>query len=168
MKTLIKNYSFNKTNKTITFSDYISINLENILLITNVTKNIIIYNFADVSIGGIVSNNLLTLNYDTSAMDDTDKIQIFYDQENTDFRILNQEVLTGIKEVVHSLQALKVNQGLPDSSGRVRVNMELGGTIGAVTSLSDIASIGSVLPKTFMVESMNIGAANIRSRIGVS
>jgi hypothetical protein len=80
MKKLITNYTFNPTAKTITFNDYSSINLERILLITNVTRNVIIYNFADPNKGGSVSNNVLTLNYDTTGMASTDKLQIFYDE----------------------------------------------------------------------------------------
>jgi len=82
MKKLITNYTFNPTAKTITFNDYSSIDLERILLITNVTRNIIIYNFADPNRGGTVSGNVLTLTYDTTGMADTDKLQIFYDDIN--------------------------------------------------------------------------------------
>jgi len=53
--------------------------LDSILLITNVTDNIIIYNFADPTKGGTVSDNVLTLTYDTSSMSNTDKLLIFYD-----------------------------------------------------------------------------------------
>ena len=44
MKVQITNYTFNKTAKTITFNDYAYINLESILTVLNVTRNIIIYN----------------------------------------------------------------------------------------------------------------------------
>lgn len=81
MKTLVKNYIFDKTNKKITFSDYASIILDQILLITNVTDNIMIYNFANSSLGGTVSGNVLTLTYDTSTMNDTDSLQIFIDSD---------------------------------------------------------------------------------------
>ena len=46
----VGNYTFDKTNKTITFLSTGTLSLEQILLITNVTDNIIIYNFADVTI----------------------------------------------------------------------------------------------------------------------
>jgi len=79
MKILITNYSFNASAKTITFNDYASIDLERILLITNVTDNIIIYNFADPTKGGTVSGNVLTLTYNTTSMSNTDDLQIFYE-----------------------------------------------------------------------------------------
>lgn len=74
-------YTFNKTAKTVTFSGLRqSITLSNILLITNVTENTIIYNFADSTKGAVsFNNNILTLDYDTSAMANTDVLQIFLD-----------------------------------------------------------------------------------------
>lgn len=84
MKQLVENYSFNKTSKTVTFSDFSTIDLDRILLVTNVTRNIIIYNFADPATGGTVATNVLTLTYDTSAMSNTDKLQIFYEVASGD------------------------------------------------------------------------------------
>ena len=74
-------YSFDKTAKTVTFSGLRqSITLSNILLITNVTANTIIYNFADSTKGAVsFNNNVLTLDYDTSSMANTDVLQIFLD-----------------------------------------------------------------------------------------
>jgi hypothetical protein len=74
-------YSFDKTAKTITFSGLRDdITLANILLITNVTANTIIYNFADSTNGAVsFNNNVLTLDYDTSSMANTDVLQIFLD-----------------------------------------------------------------------------------------
>lgn len=77
MKTLIKNYTFNAAAKTITFEDFTSIQLKQVLVITNVTDNIIIYNFA--ALGGSVLNNVLTLNYNTTSMSNSDELQIFID-----------------------------------------------------------------------------------------
>ena len=79
MKVKIDNYTFNKTAKTITFDDYITIRLDSVLLITNATDSTIIFNFADPTKGGTVLNNVLTLTYDTSLMDDGDKLLIYYD-----------------------------------------------------------------------------------------
>jgi hypothetical protein len=76
MKTLIKNYTFDPVAKTIQFSDK-SITLDTLLVITNVTDNIIIYNFAASTKGGTMSGSTLTLTYDTSTMSATDTLQIF-------------------------------------------------------------------------------------------
>lgn len=91
MKQQVINYSFDKTAKTVTFTDYTSISLDRILLIVNTTKNIIIYNFADATKGGTVATNVLTLAYDTSSMANTDKLLIYYENDlintATDFTI---------------------------------------------------------------------------------
>ena len=83
MKIKINNYTFNKTNKTVTFTDYTTIRLDGLLLITNVTRNIIIYNFANPLLGGTVTNNVVTLVYDTTSMVNTDALQIYYDDAYT-------------------------------------------------------------------------------------
>jgi len=55
------------------------ITLEQILVITNVTDGIIIYNFAEPGKTGSVANNIITLNTDTSSMSSSDILQIFID-----------------------------------------------------------------------------------------
>jgi len=61
-----------------------NIQRDSLLLITNVTDNIIIYNFADsntalsaYSFSSSTNKTTLTLGYDTTSMDDTDTLQIF-------------------------------------------------------------------------------------------
>ena len=83
-KLLISNYTFDASEKQITFTDYANIAIESVLLITNVTDNVIIYNFADHALGGTAATNVLTLTYNTTTMDDTDKLQIFYDDTAQD------------------------------------------------------------------------------------
>jgi hypothetical protein len=75
MKQLVTSYTFTAAAKTIDSADFTS--LDGILLITNVTDNIIIYNFADPAKGGSLTGTTLTLTYDTTAMSNTDNLQIF-------------------------------------------------------------------------------------------
>jgi len=79
MKTNIINYSFNKTTKQITFKDFTLINLEGIYPIVNTTVGQVIYNPTKGVFGGTTADNILTLNYDTSLMLNTDKLMIFYE-----------------------------------------------------------------------------------------
>ena len=79
MKTLVTNYTFSAAARQITFTDYPSLKHDQILLITNVTDNIIIYNFADPTAGGTLSGNVLTLLYNTTSMSNSDRLQIFID-----------------------------------------------------------------------------------------
>lgn len=77
MKRLIENYTFNSATKQIILIDPENIPQEKLLLITNMTDGIIIYNFADNTSRGTIQGNIITLNYDTTSMSDTDKLQIW-------------------------------------------------------------------------------------------
>lgn len=103
MKIKINNYAFDKTAKTITFRDYTSINLDGVLLITNVVSNIVIYNFTDPLKGGTISGNVLTLDYDTSSMSNTDILQIFYDDANTN--AATDESILLLRRIVKELES---------------------------------------------------------------
>jgi len=75
-------YSFDASAQTISFANTISLN--HILIITNITDNIIIYNFACDGFGGTLSGKILTLEYNTSAMSDTDDLSIMIYKDNKD------------------------------------------------------------------------------------
>lgn len=78
-KVLVSNYSFDASEKKITFTDINPIILERVLIITNSTDNIIIYNFSDPTLTATCATNILTLAYNTTTMSDSDKLQIYYD-----------------------------------------------------------------------------------------
>ena len=81
MRKLRTDYLFDASAKTITFTD--SLDVKGLLLITNVTDNILIYNFADPLKGGTVVGKILTLTYNTTSMSDSDSLQIFYEDGET-------------------------------------------------------------------------------------
>ncbi len=83
MKILFEDYTFNAAAKQITFNTSEAISLQQLLIITNVTDNLIIYNFADPNYGGTISGNVLTLTYNTSLMSDSDSLQIFLENQYT-------------------------------------------------------------------------------------
>jgi hypothetical protein len=89
MKKLITSYAFNKTAKTVTLSGVTAPLLERVLLIVNITTGTIIYQFNDPVLGGTLAGSVLTLEYDTSAMSNTDKLQIFYDSPDGETTTLN-------------------------------------------------------------------------------
>lgn len=146
MKKLITNYSFDASAKTITFTDYTRIAREGLLLITNVTDNIIIYNFADSTAGGTVTNNVLMLTYNTTTMDDTDDLQIFYDDG------LNQEV--DVSQLEMLLRLLLANTAAPPwyqpVSNAIQALLLTGsttavtGTLTGVTTVAGLTNIGGV------------------------
>jgi hypothetical protein len=70
-------FTFDASTGVVLFSNkYTSIPLAHILLITNVTSNDIIYNFGCDGYGGTLDNVTLTLEQSTTAMSDTDALQI--------------------------------------------------------------------------------------------
>lgn len=78
----IGEYTFSPSAKTVTFFGVVIPALENILLISNVTYGIVIYSFADPDFGVTFVNNVLTLEYDTTAMLASDALQIWVDLPN--------------------------------------------------------------------------------------
>lgn len=77
-------YDFDASAKSVTFIGLGTVKIEQVRLITNVTTGDIIYNFADPSKKGVMSSNVLTLNYDTTPMNDTDKLQIDFMYNNSE------------------------------------------------------------------------------------
>lgn len=90
-------YTFDASSKTIDCALFTS--LEAIQLITNVTDNIIIYNFADATKGGTLSGTVLTLAYDTTSMSDTDKLQILVEDGNDPVKAEDSAHTSGDKGV---------------------------------------------------------------------
>jgi hypothetical protein len=85
MKQIIKNYSINTTSKTITLTDFTTVRLDRLQLITNTTLNSIIYNFADSSVAtATVATNVITLSAMPGGMTNTDSLMIVYDAITND------------------------------------------------------------------------------------
>lgn len=87
---ILEAYTFSPSTRTITVIGK-NIRREELILITNVTTNTVIYNFADSSLGatgftGSNTNNVeqttIVLNYNTTAMSSTDRLSIVVDENN--------------------------------------------------------------------------------------
>jgi hypothetical protein len=83
-KKLVRTYTFTAASRTVAFPGNYTLN--QLLLITNTTRNIIIYNFADASLGAARSYNSVTdtttftLTYNTApAMANADTLQVYVD-----------------------------------------------------------------------------------------
>ena len=90
-KRLLHKYTFSAGTDTVAIDGNWS--REKLLLITNVTDNIIIYNFADpnlratsYSYNSTTDKTTVVLNYDCNAMVDTDILQIFVEEEAVAFK----------------------------------------------------------------------------------
>lgn len=75
---IIDKYAFDANARTITFPDLPDIKMEGLQLITNISTGEIVYQFNQSGKGGTLTGNILTLAFDTSSMNSTDKLQIIY------------------------------------------------------------------------------------------
>lgn len=159
MKILFENYTFNAASKQITFNTPSSVSLDQVLVITNVTRNIIIYNFADPSAGGSITNNVLTLTYNTTSMSNNDILQIFLDNALTP---ASDEMITVLQEQNdHMLRIIK----LLEPSGRVNAagmqQVDIAGSSAAVLNSAFATYYGS----TFSTISAGEAAFNVQTRV---
>jgi len=90
--------------------------LEQLVLIINVTRGIILYNFASETLGGTLVGNLLTLEYDTAAMDSADRLQIIVDLPTAQFpmvdvkdRGLSESMQTGMGSGLAAVETFDPN-----------------------------------------------------------
>lgn len=167
MKELIKDYIFDPTNKNVVFNNYDKIDLERVLLITNVTDNVIIYNFANPVAGGhVVNNNILNLQYDTTTMSNTDKLQIFYEVDAAPAKEATQadmyELMYSVYSAVKDLSALVSTI----SGGALRVSTTTPVTIAgavAVSSLPNVSVTNGVNVSNFGVSNSNTLIPNLNN-----
>lgn len=71
--------AFDAAAGTITFAGIPAITLANILVITDVTAGVMLYNFADASLGGVLTGSTLYLELDTAGLNSTDVLQCWLD-----------------------------------------------------------------------------------------
>ena len=150
MKVLITDYSFDPVAKTIRFNNLATVDQNRLLLITNATKNTIIYNFASPALGGTISGNVITLNTTTAGMDINDKLQIFYENDDT---AATNEIIYHLKRIAQSLRGAQN----VDSSDRIRValdNSNIGNLPANITQLYSTADMREML---YNIDRINFG-----------
>lgn len=143
-------YVFNPSAKTITFSGLSQqITLANILLITNVTANTIIYNFADSSNGATsFANNILTLDHNTTSMNSTDVLQIYLD-------LAGEESL---HDLLRRMNKLLESNAVVDNRLRQRVTID---AIGNSTAGSSPTEVTTTIPVSGTVTASVSGATTL-------
>lgn len=162
MKVLFQDYTFNAATKQITFNTTDIVSLNQVLVITNVTDNVIIYNFADAAKGGAIINNVLTLTFDTTAMSNTDSLQIFLEipmNPSTD------ESVVLLRRLVQLLTPI----GVQDVQQRQRVTVDtiVGGTVTTVTNLNNLNNFGNGVDAKYLLmdTARNMFANGIRQNL---
>jgi hypothetical protein len=156
-------YTFNPTAKTVTFSGLSQqITLANILLITNVTANTIIYNFASSTTGAVsFVNNVLTLDYDTTSMSATDVLQIYIDVESYE---------ESLATLLRRMNKLLESNAVVDSKLRQRVTIEAIGTNNTANSTEVNGSIpvtGSVTATVANITANNTAQITTSNPYGI-
>lgn len=171
-------YTFNANTGTVTFGDSLTgLELQNVELITNVTTNTVIYQFNKSGFGGSLTGLILTLDYDTSAMSDSDDLQIFI--EGDFIRSDTNESIILLRRIAQLLSPIATQ----DSNQRQRVTVDImptvsvtgtvtstvTGTLSAVTTVStvsNIAAIGGVDPRFQFVDAARTAyATGIRANL---
>lgn len=147
----IGSYVFDKTTKTITFSN-VSFTQEQILLITNTTTQTIIYSFADSALGGTLIGSVLTLNFDTTSMSNTDKLQIYVDiPDTTQLNVLDE------LQALNTDSTLMLRYLIGILSNPVYLDATLNALRIAIVSGSVTISSGTVTAVNTVANQTNIG-----------
>jgi hypothetical protein len=158
MKVLLQDYVFNAATKQITFNTTDVVKLEQLLVITNVTDNIIIYNFADAAKGGSITNNVLTLTFDTTSMSDSDSLQIFLEIQmnpSTDESVILLRRLIQLLAPVATQDALQRQRVAVESIPAV--------TVSAVNNIVALAGVDARFQ--FIDQARNTFANGIRQNL---
>lgn len=155
---LTGSYTFNPAANTITFSGLRQdISLQNILLITNTTANTIIYNFADSTTGAVsFNNNVLTLDYNTSAMASTDKLQIYVDVESYE---------ESLHDLLRRMNKLLESNAVVDNRLRQRVTID---AIGNSTAGQSPTEVTTTIPVSGTVTANVTVGSNTTLSIGAN
>jgi hypothetical protein len=87
----------------------------------------------------------------------------------TEDQLAQSELISAIESLRMSINSLNrsVGQTLPDTAGRLRVNVEAG-NIGSVNSLLNIQQIGGLFATDQLPSLLRIGADSLRRNINVS
>lgn len=172
MKILFEDYTFNAAAKQITFNTSEAISLQQLLIITNVTDNLIIYNFADPNYGGSITNNVLTLTYNTSLMSDSDSLQIFLENQYTPASQETLQYLSDQTALLGRVVKLLEPSSRQDTAGRQSV--DIGGSSGVVltrgeTFINGPSSVSTIsAPESVFVLQSRIAYATLRNQLEFS
>jgi hypothetical protein len=175
----IGSYIFNPAAKTITLIGISPITLEQILTITNTTDGIMIYCFANASLGGTVSNNILTLTYDTTSMSANDALQIYVDLPISVAQKTAEMTDNYTHLLLERMCTLLAPLATQDGAQRQRISVDsFSATISTVSTLNTItnavplgnlATMGGVDPRFLFIENARNSYSNgIRRNLNFS
>ena len=141
---IVDSYTFTAASKTVKFNDYGSIRLEGVKLITNNTTGTIIYQFNDATKNGTVTNNILTLTYNTAAMSNTDKLMIIYEAPEPRSMMVGMVTLfIRLLELVKSPPWVTIATGTASPGAKiVRASVDqMSAAVGTVTTVTTVSTL---------------------------
>lgn len=180
MKKRLTGATFDASAQTITHADFSDITLAGIQLIVNVTDQIIIYNFADTAKGGTLATDTLTLEYDTTSMDDADELMILVEDGSStvavsgsvtaDLGANNDVTVTGTVDLGATdnavLDTIATNTGEALTDTELRATpVPVSGTVTANLSATDNAVLDTIAAKDFATQT-TLAAMNAKMVTG--
>jgi len=154
-------YSFDSANSKIVFTQLEQpLDLSNFLVITNATRNIIIYNFADPAKGAASFNGQdLMLDYSTAAMENSDVLQIYIDVQREDPSLLRRMFALLMSPLGYDKSLQRYRNTVVLESGTVSTVSTVS-TVAAVTTLTTAATLTNLgtLSSERLVLNQNIAA----------
>jgi hypothetical protein len=159
-KEIQTNYTFDASNKKVALTDKNSVEIAKLYAIINVTRGVTYYTLGSSDKIVTISGNEITLNagVSTSGHANTDTLFILYE----DTEIL--EVLQAIRRGINAL-CNTIGVATPDTAGRLRVNVETGSTIAAI---SNVNGYGGYSTAPHVQATLNLNAGYFRNNIVVT
>ena len=145
-------YTMNPAGNTITITG-VTVTLDQVLLITDVSQNIIIYNFADPALGGTMNNGVLTLDYNIGSLNANDRLQVFVEQADP-----TSDQLVLLRRMVKLMES----QATVDASNRQRVAVEAMPSITVSSAPTTAVTLASA-PTTTIVTGGTAGSVTQNS-----
>lgn len=169
--------TFDAVGGTVTFAG-VELEQEQLLLVTNATRGVILYNFASAPKGGVLVGGVLTLTVSTAGMADTDALQVYADlpeyQPATEAKqdqiaALAQEIKTLSDTMLYFTTAMLDKMPLLDNRDSAMVNITGGsttvaGTVPALGTLNNLNG-GNV---ALLPYQLGAGAFHIYNQIAVT
>jgi hypothetical protein len=154
MKTIVREYAFNKTAKTVTLPNVVGLRLEGFMLIVNSTRQTVIFDPTTVGLGGTLSGNVLTLAFDTSTHADTDALQIYYDDgvwDSDQNLIMLQRILEAIR-----------NPDYLSNTNQSRMLRCILDTNSALNNITTLTALGQLGPAGAQLNASELAYSNLR------
>jgi len=151
-------YTFDPVARQITLTGVPALNLEQLLVITNVTRGVVLYNFADPTTGAALAGNTITLTQDMPGMAASDRLQIFIEVADPSLEVLT----SGLHAIAGALP-------VSDGSQRVRCNVETWpSTLTTVTGVTNVQQVGGQVATLFGFALCDQAQGVLRQQISVT